>query len=428
MEKAMENTTTSAPLVTADGIPLKASLQKALRQKRRQAFMLVLPLLVFIFVLFVMPIAIMLTRSVSNPEVNSILPRTVVALQSWDETSGDLPSEDVFKVLAEEILLSKKNQVNGKVGKRLNYDMPGMASLFRSSPRALKRMKEGPYREKMINIKYVGKMFGDVAAWRLIKREGDPVTASYYLSAVDMKFDKNGSISAQPEERQIYKFLFVRTFLMSIAITLLTILLGYPISYLLATLPMRHAALLMILVLLPFWTSLLVRTSAWMVLLGNEGVINELFVWSGLVDDKNRFALINNQFGTLVAMTHILLPFMILPLYSVMKTIPPSYMRAARSMGATQWRAHIKVYFPLTLTGIGAGTLLVFILAIGYYITPELVGGQNGTFISNQIAFHFESTLNWGLASALGAILLVFVMVLYALYDRVIGIDKMKLG
>ena len=421
-------TTAKSPLVTADGTPLKVSLQIALSQRRRQAFLLVLPLLVFIFVLFIMPIASMLTRSVGNPEVNQILPATVLALQDWDETTGDLPSETVFATMAKEILLAKKNQVNGKVGKRLNFDLPGMSSLFRASPRKIKKMKTGPYREQMINIKFIGRMWADVATWRLIKREGNALTASYYLSAVDMKFDEKGSISAQPEERQIYKFLFVRTFLMSMGITILTILLGYPIAYLLATLPLRHAALIMILVLLPFWTSLLVRTSAWMVLLGNEGVINDLFVWAGINKDNERFALINNQTGTFVAMTHILLPFMILPLYSVMKTIPPSYMRAARSMGATQLRAHVKIYFPLTLTGIGAGTLLVFILAIGYYITPELVGGQNGTFISNQIAGHFESTLNWGLASALGAILLVFVLMLYALYDRIVGIDNMKLG
>jgi len=191
---------------------------------------------------------------------------------------------------------------------------------------------------------------------------------------------------------------------------------------------MRHAALLMILVLLPFWTSLLVRTSSWMVLLGNEGVINSLLVWVGFVSDNSRLELINNKTGTLIAMTHILLPFMILPLYSVMKTIPPSYMRAARSMGATQLRAYVKVYMPLTLSGIGAGTILVFILAIGYYITPQLVGGRSGIFISNEIARHFSETNNWGLASALGAILLVFVLVLYALYDKVVGIDKMKLG
>ncbi len=425
----MENTTAPATLVTADGTPLKASLQRALRQRRRQAFMLVLPLLVFIFVLFIMPIATMLTRSVDNPEVNSILPRTVIALQSWDETTGELPSEEVFKTIAAEFVAGSQpgKKVINKVGKRLNYELPGMSSLFRTSTRKIRRMKTGPYREKMINIKIVGKRWADVATWRLLKREGDPVTASYFLSAMDMRVDSKGEIKSKPVDNQIYKFLFVRTFLMSIGITFMTILLGYPIAYLLATLPMRHAALLMILVLLPFWTSLLVRTSAWMVLLGNEGVINDLLVWAGFLGDKSRLALINNRTGTFVAMTHILLPFMILPLYSVMKTIPPSYMRAARSMGATQLRAHIKVYFPLTLTGIGAGTLLVFILAIGYYITPELVGGQSGVFISNQIAGKFDSG-NWGLASALGAILFVFVLLLYAVYDKIIGIDKMKLG
>ena len=421
------NTATNEPLVTSDGVPLKASLQKALRQRRRQAFLLVLPLLAFIFTFFVVPIAVMLTRSVANPEVNSILPKTVLALQSWDEKSGKLPSEEVFKTMALEIEEARKKGLIGRVGKRLNYELPGMSSLFRTTPRKIKRMHPGPYREKMINIKYVGKHWGNVATWRLIKRESDPVTASYFLSALDMRADENGKISMKPPENRIYSFLFLRTFLMSIGITLMTILLGYPVAYLLATLPTRHAALLMILVLLPFWTSLLVRTSAWMVLLGNEGVINDLLVWAGIVGDKSRLALINNRTGTFVAMTHILLPFMILPLYSVMKTIPPSLMRAARSMGATQFRAHVKVYFPLTMTGIGAGTLLVFILAIGYYITPELVGGQSGTFISNQIAGKFDEN-NWGLASALGALLFVFVLVLYVLYDRIIGIDKMKLG
>ena len=138
--------------------------------------------------------------------------------------------------------------------------------------------------------------------------------------------------------------------------------------------------------------------------------------------------MINNQFGTIVAMTHILLPFMILPLYSVMKTIPPTYVRAARSLGATDWTAFWRVYFPQTVPGIGAGAILVFILAIGYYITPELVGGTTGVFISNRIAYHISTSLNWGLAAALGSILLVSVLILYWVYDRIVGIDNVKLG
>ena len=170
---------------------------------------------------------------------------------------------------------------------------------------------------------------------------------------------------------------------------------------------MRTSNLLMILVLLPFWTSLLVRTSAWKVMLQQQGVINDVLVWLGMVADDGRLVMINNQFGTIVAMTHILLPFMILPMYSVMSTIPPSYVRAARSLGATNWTAFWRVYFPQSVPGIGAGSILVFILSIGYYITPEIVGGTTGTFISNRIAYHISSSLNWGLAAALGTILLV---------------------
>jgi putative spermidine/putrescine transport system permease protein len=147
-----------------------------------------------------------------------------------------------------------------------------------------------------------------------------------------------------------------------------------------------------------------------------------------IVDDASRLVLINNQTGTIIAMTHILLPFMILPLYSVMKTIPPAYVRAAKSLGATDWTAFWRVYFPNSVPGIGAGSVLVFILAIGYYITPELVGGTRGVFISNRIAYHISSSLNWGLAAALGTILLFAVLLLYWTYDKIVGIDNVKLG
>ena len=252
-------------------------------------------------------------------------------------------------------------------------------------------------------------------------------TPGYFLNAVDMQLGADG-ITAKPEDQQIYLMLFRRTLIMSLAITASCIVLGYPVAWLLANLPMRSANLLMILVLLPFWTSLLVRTSAWKVMLQQQGVINDVLVWLGLVDDANRLIMINNQFGTIVAMTHILLPFMILPLYSVMQTVPPSYLRAAKSLGANNWTAFWRVYFPQTVPGIGAGSILVFILAIGYYITPEIVGGTTGTFISNRIAYHISSSLNWGLGAALGAILLAAVLVLYWAYDRIVGIDNVKLG
>jgi len=269
--------------------------------------------------------------------------------------------------------------------------------------------------------------WGDTALWQTIQTYSPPYTASYFLTAVDLRQTPDG-IERAAENQQIYVRLFIRTLVMSLTIMGACILLGYPVAWMLANLPSRQANLMLILVLLPFWTSLLVRTSAWKVLLQQQGVINDLLVWIGLVADDNRLTMINNATGTIIAMTHILLPFMILPLYSVMKTIPPSYLRAAKSLGATNWTAFWRVYFPQSVPGIGAGSILVFILSIGYYITPEIVGGTSGIFISNRIAYHISSSLNWGLAAALGTILLVVVMALYWAYDRIVGIDNVKLG
>ena len=267
----------------------------------------------------------------------------------------------------------------------------------------------------------------NIEVWQTIQMYSPTFTSGYFLNSVDMQKTPDGPALREEDER-IYGLLFKRTIFMSMVITFSCIALAYPVAYILANLPSRTANLLMILVLLPFWTSLLVRTSAWKVMLQQNGVINEVLVWIGLVADDGRLALINNQLGTIVAMTHILLPFMILPMYSVMATIPPSYVRAAKSMGATNVTAFRRVYFPQSIPGIGAGSILVFILSIGYYITPEIVGGTTGTFISNRIAYHISSSLNWGLAAALGAILLVVVLILYWAYDRIVGIDNVKLG
>ena len=263
--------------------------------------------------------------------------------------------------------------------------------------------------------------------WQTIKLYSPDFTTGYFLNAVDMEKTTDGPALRDADER-FHGLLFIRTMVMSLIITFACVLLGYPVAFLLSNLPMRTANLLMILVLLPFWTSLLVRTSAWKVMLQQQGVINDVLVWLGLVADAERLVMINNQFGTIVAMTHILLPFMILPMYSVMSTIPPTYVRAAKSLGATPSTAFWRVYFPQSVPGIGAGSILVFILAIGYYITPAIVGGTTGIFISNQIAYHISSSLNWGLAAALGTILLVVVLVLYWVYDQIVGIDNVKLG
>lgn len=412
-------------LVTADGTPLKTSLARALRRQKLRAVMLVAPLLIFILVSFIIPIVDMLFRSVENSMVSEILPRSTALLADWDADSGELPSEEVFAAMVADLKEGRKNRTITRVGQRLNYEESGMSSLFRSSGRKARRIDEGPYKEALIKI---NKDWGDVDTWRVIKQFSPEYTPGYFLAAVDAERKPDGGIAMQPEDERIYLALFGRTLRLSLMITGLTLLLGFPIAYLMATLPTKTSNLLLIFVLLPFWTSLLVRTTAWIALLQQQGVINEFMVAVGIVDTDNRPAMIHNEFGSLVAMTHILLPFMVLPLFSVMKTIPPSYVRAAVSLGAHPWLAFWKIYFPNTVPGIGAGAILVFILSIGYYITPELVGGTTGTFISNRIAYHISSSLNWGLAAALGVILLGVVIALYLLYDRIVGIDNMKLG
>lgn len=534
----------------ADGTSLKRSLNRALRRQKLRALILIAPLLIFVLVTFIAPIADMLFRSVENQIVAQTLPRTTEALADWEAGSGQTPGAPVYKALYEDIFIAQERKLHTRLGSRLNYELTGASSLFRKSGRGVGDMGEvyqdqfedfddfwkqgenwnaflgsdewlaeiqawdkasgdnqpafemregiedlfpqtaakyeifadfvqyedednlftedpwaliyssfyddltGPTAQQITaysgpaaaqikaaaiaaagfeTVDYaaafneVDNDWGEIPIWETIQTYSGPFTNGYFLNAVDMQKSPDGA-ELRPENQRIYGTLFLRTLFMSLMITGSCILLGYPVAWLLANLPARTANLLMILVLLPFWTSLLVRTSAWKVMLQQQGVINDTLVWLGIVSDANRLALINNQTGTIIAMTHILLPFMILPLYSVMATIPPAFLRAAKSLGATNWTAFWRVYFPQSVPGIGAGSILVFILSIGYYITPEIVGGTTGTFISNRIAYHISSSLNWGLAAALGAILLAVVLALYWAYDKIVGIDNVKLG
>ena len=262
--------------------------------------------------------------------------------------------------------------------------------------------------------------------WGTIRNLSSPTHSLFFLSALDARRLPDASIAAQPEDHRIHVAIYLRTLGVALTVTVMCILLGFPLAYLLAHLRDKTANLLLILVLLPFWTSLLVRTTAWMVVLQKEGVINSLLQAVGLIAEP--LPLVFNRFGVVAAMTHILLPFMILPMYSVMRQIPPSYVRAARSLGASPTTAFLRVYLPQCVPGVGAGALLVFILALGYYITPALLGGSTDQMISYFVADNMGRSLNWGLASALAAILLAAVLVLYALYDHIAGPGNLKLG
>ena len=414
-----------AVLTTADGRPLKQSLAIADRRKKIVAVGLVFPLLAFILITFAFPIADMLFRSVDNPRVAKYLPNTLATLQDWRGAEGELPGEATYAALAEDLVAATKAKDIGKVATRLNYDVSGIRSAVMKTGKRLLDVEAGPYKDLILGMH---RKWGEVATWAALKRAGVEITGDYFLRSVDLTYNSADEIVAQPKERQIYVKLFVRTLWISLLITGACVLLAYPIAYLMATIPTRYSNLLIILVLLPFWTSLLVRTTSWIALMQSQGVVNDIFVWAGFVTDEGRIQMMHNMAGTIIAMIHILLPFMVLPAYSVMKTISPYHVRAAKSLGATPARAFWTVYFPQSIPGIGAGSILVFILSIGYYITPALVGGRTGQLISNLIAFHMQKSLNWGLAAALGSILLACVIVLYWLYNRLIGIDNMKMG
>jgi len=416
------NETTAGSILTTEGIPLKVSLQKAERRNKIRAILLVAPLLLFILFTFLIPIGDMLLRSVDDSYINTVFPKTFKEYKKWDRQ--DLPSEELYKTMFFEVKDSEGYAI-GKASTRMNYAKSGWKSLLKKSKRKFKKIEEGPYKEQMIAI---DKKWADMEYWKAIGVMVDATTAGYYLNAVDLKYNVDKEIVRQKENRRIYNHTWIKTFKVSLLVMFFCLMLGYPIAYLLSTLPLKYSNLLMICVLLPFWTSLLVRTVAWMVMLQQKGVLNNLLVMSNLIADENRFQLMYNQTAVVIVMTQILLPFMVLPLYSVMKTISPTYMRAALNLGASPMHAFYKIYMPNSVPGVSAGCLLVFIIAIGYYITPELVGGKDGQMVGNWIAYHLKTTLNWGLCASLGAILLAVMTVLYWAYNKIVGIENIKLG
>ena len=420
---------TTDQILTTDGLPLKVSLRKTERKNKIRAFLLVFPLLLFIIVTFVVPIGDMLLRSVDDSQINNVYSKTFEEYNKWDSENDELPPEAVYEAIFNDIHYGNKVQV-GKALTRMNYSKSGWKSLIKKTRRAIKKIvKSGElptsYKETMISI-HEG--WGDRLFWVSMKQMVNENTAIYYWNAIDRTYDIDGNVIMQDEKRRMYIKTWIRTFKVSVYVTFFCLLLGFPVAHLLANLPLRYSNLLMIFVLLPFWTSLLVRTTAWIVMLQQKGVINGVLVWLGIINDDQRIQMVYNMTGTIIAMTQILLPFMILPLYSVMKVIPKSHMRAAQNLGAKPVRAFIRVYLPQTVPGMSAGGLLVFVLAIGYFITPELVGGKDGQLIGHWIAYHLKTTLNWGLCAAIGSILLSIMLVLYWLYNKIVGIDNIKLG
>ncbi|MDZ7920088.1 MAG: ABC transporter permease [Rhodoferax sp.] len=392
---------------------LRAALSRAESRRKWRAFSLTLPLLVFLLLTLLVPIAALLMRAVENPEVAKALPTTVEALAGWDRVSQ--PQAPAYAALVKDLSQLPDTADAGALARRLNSEVPGARSLIMGAYRALPI--EGDAESVRQQLLDKDPRWAEPEFWQAIAKNGSRWTPDYLLASVDLKRDAKGHIERMPEDQRAYGGILARTFQISFVVTLLCLLLAYPLAYWLSTLPERKANVLMILVLVPFWTSILVRVAAWIVLLQSEGLVNGALLGMGVISEP--LALLFNRTGVIISMVHILLPFMILPLYSVMKSVPPTYVRAAVSLGSGPLAAFMRVYVPQTFPGVGAGALLVFILSIGYYITPALLGGADDQMLSYYIARYTNVEVNWGMACALGALLLATTLVLYGVYRRI---------
>ena len=400
---------------------LRKKLLRSERRKKFEAASLVGPLFLVMLIFYFVPIALMLFRSIDNSQMSETLPRTTLAIQSW---SGEgLPDEAVYAAIAEDMRIAQEERNLAKVGRRLNFDLVGFYSLLSKSGRKIDQITDPPFKQALIDL---DKKWGDVRYWTVLKRGLKDTTMIYLLAALDLKYDDNNKITSVPEEEAIYVSIISRTVYISLSVTLLCLALGFPVAYFMATATPRTRNLLMIMLLLVFWTSLLVRTLSWILVLQNNGVVNGVLMSAGVISQP--LELVFNRIGVYIAMTHVLLPFMVLPLYSVMRSISSDYVRAATSLGARPITAFIQVYLPQTLPGIGAGALMVFIQALGYYITPALVGGPRDQMVSYFVAFFVNERVNWSMASSLGLTLLVLTGSLYLIFGRRVNIASMKLG
>ncbi|WP_443641032.1 ABC transporter permease [Candidatus Njordibacter sp. Uisw_039] len=242
---------------------------------------------------------------------------------------------------------------------------------------------------------------------------------SFYNAAGELSTENYARIF----ESALYRRTFVVTFQISIAVTVICILLGYPLCYLLTKVKDRTAAILMIFVLVPFWTSVLVRTYAWLVLLQRNGIINSSLMSLGIIEEPLQLA--HNLTGSIIGMVHIMLPFLILPLYATMRNIDTDLVRAAVGLGSSPRGAFWRVFFPMSLPGLFAGIVLVFILSLGFFVTPALLGGGRVQMLAQRIESTITIYSNWGAASALGVVLLLLALVMIWLMNRVFGLDKL---
>lgn len=399
---------------------LKVQVRRAGRRHLLTMLALMAPSVFFVAVFFVVPVALFMYKGVDNSDIPSYLPATVTALVEWKE--GDLPPEAAFRAMAADLTVLKGQPGAALLGRRLNDIHAGYRSLIIGTAR---RLPDGPYVGSARDLlSGIDARWLEKAYWSTLKRQSGPLTDVFLLNAMQLVRNADGDIISVPDEQAIFYDLYARTLYVSVGVTIVCLLIGYPVAQVMASAKPETANRMLMLVLVPFWTSTLVRTTAWIILLRTEGLVNNALIWLGVTNTP--IPLVYNMTGVFIAMVHVLLPYMILPLYGVLKNISPTYLKAAASLGATPFAVFRTVYLPLSMPGIAAGCTLVFVLCVGFYVTPALVGGADDQMIGYFIAYFTTQSVNWGLASALGTILLTVVVVIYFVLGRLVGFDRIR--
>ncbi|CAN7573503.1 ABC transporter permease [Rhizobium sp. LjRoot30] len=377
--------------------------------KRAKSFALIAPLALFLIFFFAAPLVTMMKTAVSDPVASRALPTVSGALQGWDRAST--PSAEAQEALADDLRNITDDELFGDLVRRLNSAKSGFRTLM------VKTRKAVAEDQAVVDLVAVDKRWSEPAFWIAVQdAAGASLTDRNLLAAVDLQRDSGGDIVSAPEGTSANRTTLFRTMIMAGIVTLCCIAVGLPFAMVAASTTGWKRQLLLGAVLLPLWTSLLVRTAAWYIILQDNGLINLTLQTLGLTSGP--VPLIFNRLGVVIAMTHVLLPFMVLPIFSVLIGIPKNLMPAAASLGAPPIRAFLLVLLPLSLRGVVSGALLVFMSALGYYITPALIGGAKDQMISSVIAYYATGAANWGMAGALGIVLLAATMILYVVYLR----------
>ncbi|MBR3190318.1 ABC transporter permease [Bosea sp. (in: a-proteobacteria)] len=379
------------------------------RRRLPVSLALIAPLGLFLLIFFAAPLYTMMSAAVSDPIASRALPGVGSALASWDGSAA--PGPDAQAVFARDIRSIEDDQLFGDLVRRLNSAKPGFRTLMSKTRTALREDL------KANDLVAIDERWSDPAFWQAVKTAtASTFTDRNLLAAVDLERSPAGDIQAMPAGSSANRTTLARTFVVSLLVTIACLLIGFPYAMIAASVEGWKRQLLLGAVLLPLWTSLLVRTAAWFILLQDNGLINSALMALGL--SSGPVPLIFNRTGVVIAMTHVLLPFMVLPIFSVLIGIPKNLMPAAASLGAAPIRAFWKVLLPLSMRGVVSGSLLVFMSALGYYITPALIGGAQDQMISSVIAYYATGAANWAMAGALGIVLLAATMILYTVYLR----------